>query len=110
MTQIRAITTEARFPGEIAGPGLAITLRIDNAGTTPIDLDYAIVDLRGADGTRAVDVSGSPAAPLSGSLAPGAGATGVYVFTLPYDQRDPISVLFSYSAQAPTVTLVGDAR
>lgn len=110
LTQIRAITTEALLPGEIAGPGLAITLRIDNAGSGSIDLDNAIVDLRGANGARGIAVSGSPAAPLSGSLAPGDIATGVYVFTIPDDQRNPVSVLFSYSAQTPTVILAGDAR
>lgn len=110
VTDIRAVSTEARFPGEIAGPGLAVTVHIINSSRAAIDLDNAIVDVLGADGSRAVQVSGSPAAPMSGSLAPGQQASGVYVFTIPQDQRDPISIRFSYAAQTPTVLFVGDAQ
>lgn len=110
VTNIAAVTTEARFPGEIAGPGLAVTVRVVNSGSTPVDLEGAIVDLRGANGERGIEMSGGPSSPFAGSVAPGGQAVGVYVFTIPEDQRNPISVRFSYSAQAPTVLFAGDAQ
>ncbi len=110
VTDVRAVSTEARFPGEIAGPGIAVTVHVVNSSSDAIDLDNAIVDVRGADGTRAVEVSGSPASPMSGSLPSGQEASGVYVFTIPRDQRNPISIRFSYAAETPTVLFVGDAQ
>jgi hypothetical protein len=110
VTDVRAVSTEARFPGEISGPGIAVTVHVANASADAIDLDNAIVDVRGADGTRAVEVSGTPASPMSGSLPSGQEASGVYVFTIPQDQRNPISVRFSYAAETPTVLFVGDAQ
>ncbi len=110
VTDVRAVSTEARFPGEIAGPGIAVTVHVTNSGSAAIDLDNAIVDVLRADGIRAVQVSGSPAAPMSGSLAPGQETGGVYVFTIPQDQRNPISIRFSYAAQTPTVLFVGSAQ
>jgi hypothetical protein len=110
VSDIRAITTEARFPGEIAGPGIAVTIHVVNSSVAAIDLDNAIVDVRGSDGSRGIAVSGAPATSMSGSLPPGQQASGVYVFTLPQDQRSPISVRFSYAAETPTVLFVGDAR
>jgi hypothetical protein len=95
VSDIRAITTEARFPGEIAGPGIAVTIHVVNSSVAAIDLDNAIVDVRGSDGSRGIAVSGAPATSMSGSLPPGQQASGVYVFTLPQDQRSPISVRFS---------------
>lgn len=110
VTDIRPVSTEARFPGEVAGPGIAVTLNIDNSGSSPIDLDNAIVDVRGSDGSRAVQVSGSPASPMSGSLLPGHEMSGTYVFTIPRDQRHPISIRFSYAAKTPIVLFVGDTE
>lgn len=110
VTDVRAVSTEARFPGEISGPGIAVTVHVVNSSSDAIDLDNAIVDVRGADGTRAVEVSGTPASPMSGSLPPGQEASGVYVFTIPRDQRNPISIRFSYAAETPTVLFVGDAQ
>lgn len=110
VTDIRAVTTEARFPGEISGPGIAVTIRVVNSSSGAIDLDNAIVDVRGSDGARGIAVSGSPAAPMSGSLPPGQQTSGVYVFTIPQDQRRPISIRFSYAAETPIVLFVGDAQ
>lgn len=110
MTDVRSVSTEARFPGEISGPGIAVTIHVVNSSAAAIDLDNAIVDVLGADGTRGIAVSGSPAAPMSGSLAGGQDASGVYVFTIPQDQRNPISIRFSYAAETPTVLFVGDAQ
>lgn len=110
VSQVVAVNTQVQFPGEIAGPGLSVTVHMVNSGTEPIDLNRVIVDLRRADGGRAIEVTGEPAAPLSGSLPAGGDATGVYVFTIPQDQRNPIKILVSFSAQVPTVLFAGDAR
>lgn len=110
VTKIQALRTEAHFPGEIAGPGIAITVAVANSSTHTINLDNTIVDVRGSDDRRAIQVSGDPAAPVTGALKPGEHTSGVYVFTIPLDKRHPISIRISYAAKTPTVLFVGEAN
>lgn len=110
LTKIRPITTTASLPGEVAGPGLAVTIVVDNGSSRAIDLSNVVVDLRGSTGSPAIPMSASPAVPFAGELSAGASATGVYVFSIPTNQRKPISVRFSYTTEEPTVLFAGDAQ
>lgn len=108
LAALESITTTAELPGEIAGPGVAVTVRVVNAGSGAIDLSNVVVDLQDAAGTPAIPMSASPAAPFSGSLAPGATADGVYVFTLPATYTGPATVSVTYTVDAPVVVFTGD--
>lgn len=108
LAKLEKITTTAELPGEIAGPGVAVTVRLVNAGSAAVDLGLVVVDLQDAGGTPAIPMSTSPAAPFTGSLAPGATADGVYVFTLPASYTGPATVSVSYTVNAPIVVFAGD--
>lgn len=101
------ITTEARLPGEISGPGVALTFTITNGSDAPIDLSSVVVDVADAKGRPAIGITAPPAAPFSGELAPGERATGVYVVTLPTGSTGPVSISVTYSSQAPVVVFTG---
>lgn len=106
---IRAATTQARGPGEVSGPGLVVTVRIDNGSTKAIDLGNVVVALTGSTGAPASPMSADPAHPFTATLAAGSHAIGVYVFTIPKADRKPVTLRVSYTAGAPVVVFVGDA-
>ncbi|WP_111767664.1 hypothetical protein [Nakamurella deserti] len=108
LTKTEKLTTTAELPGEIAGPGVALTVRLVNDSDAPIDLGVVVVDLQDAAGTPAIPMTTSPAAPMTGSLAPGASADGTYVFTLPSTYTGPATVSVSYTVDAPVVVFTGD--
>ena len=106
---IKAITAVAQGPGEIAGPALAITLRVKNGSSKPVDLDYMTVNLSDSENNPGSSLSGTPAEPFSGTVPPGRQATGTYVFSVDVARRSPITLSLSYTTEAPVVVFVGNA-
>jgi hypothetical protein len=100
-----SIRTTAEGPGEIAGPGVKITVKITNGTAAAIDLSAVIVDLADSSPNQspAIGMTTSPAAPFTGSLAPGQSANGVYVFTYPQDWVTPAVISVTYAADQPIV-------
>lgn len=98
ITHIDRLTAQAKGPGEVSGPALALTVRVENRSDAPLDLGNVVVTLTGADAAPGETISTEPADPLRAQLPPGRTASGVYVFTIGTDNRDPITV---------AVTLVG---
>jgi hypothetical protein len=107
ISQVSAIQASATLPGEIAGPAVAVTVEITNGSSAAIGLDTVTVTLADAGGTPATTISSDPAAPLQGALEPGAAKSGTYVFTVPADQRNPVTVTVNYSTGAPTLVFTG---
>ncbi|HEY5881087.1 MAG TPA: hypothetical protein VIU11_19400 [Nakamurella sp.] len=107
LDSVEKITTTAELPGEIAGPGVALTLTIRNGSDAPVDLGAVVVDVADSAGTPTIPMTTSPAAPFGGELAPGQQATGVYVVTLPQNYADPATIAVTYSASAPVVVFAG---
>ena len=109
LASIESVTTTAQGPGEVAGPGLVIKIRIKNGSSAAVPLNAVNVTVSDGAQTPASPMSAAPAAPFSGDLAPGAEATGVYVFTLPGEYTNPATVTVSYSTDAPIVVFTGNA-
>jgi hypothetical protein len=109
VTSIKAGTAHARGPGEVTGPALFLTLRMDNASAKAINLDNMVVALEGSKHAPGTQMSAPPARRFAGSLPAGSHAAAVYVFTLPTGQRHPVTVKVSYTTEAPVVVFVGDA-
>ena len=107
LTDIAAIDAQARVPGELSGPALAITIEVSNDSTDPIGLDSVSVNVEGNGGAPASPITTDPAAPFSGVLMPGEKKTGVYVFTIPVESRSDLSVTVLYSVGSPVVLFTG---
>ena len=107
LVTIKAITVGASTPGEVAGPALAVTVKISNNSSEAVDVDSAYVTLLDSQGQEGQPTPEPPAAPFKGSLQPGASASGVYVFNIAKTQRNPITV--SVTAGAATAQFVGNA-
>jgi hypothetical protein len=106
-TRIDGVQVEARGPGELAGPGIAATIRVENRGDRPIDLAGMVVNATYGDAVPASPSGADPAAPLTGPLAPGATGEGVYVFQVPEGSADGVVVEVGYSGSANVVLIQG---
>jgi len=108
VASVRSTTAEPIGPGEIGGPAIAVTVEIVNGSANPVDLDAVYVTLNDSTDSPGIPTTGNPARPLSGPLAAGARAQGVYVFTVAESLRDPVTVLVGYSTAAEVVSFVGN--
>ncbi|HYH26587.1 MAG TPA: hypothetical protein VD834_14675 [Blastococcus sp.] len=110
VVSLEAIDATAVGVGNIAGPALRATVRLTSATSEPVDLDLVSVTLtHGADGTPASPLDDPSRAPFAGMLEAGETAEGVYVFTVPEDDRDAVTVTVGYRAGAPFLVLSGSA-
>ena len=110
ITDAKAIAAKAQLPGEVAGPGVALTLEVENESQRTVDLSAVVVTLLDSDSAPGVEMSAKPADPLSGTLRPGKTTTGVYVFTVDEARRSPISISVTLAGAAPVLVFKGDAR
>lgn len=111
ITSLEAIDGTANGPGNVAGPALRATLRIDNGTTGPVSLGGVSVDL--ASGPELVPASplDDPSEdPFAGTIAPGEHAQGVYVFSIPEADRGSVTLSVGYQAGAPILVFTGPVR
>jgi hypothetical protein len=108
IASVEAIDGSAVGPGNIAGPALRLTVRIDNGTGRAVSLDGVAVNLYyGADRTPASPLDDPSRVPFSGMVDPGAAGEGVYVFSVPTDVRDRVTVEVGYQAGAPLLLFTG---
>ena len=102
--EVKPYTVEAVAPGDISGPGVRVVLKVTNNSG-------AVVDASGIAVTA--DYGDTPASPasdlsrdqLSGDLAPGASATGVYVFRDPDAKTGPLRLRIEYNQSQDVVVI-----
>jgi hypothetical protein len=94
------VTVKGQGPGELSGPGVALTLQVTNGSSRPLDLD-AVTVTAGVRGEEASSSDAAPAKPFSGRLQPGTKAQGVYVFVLPTGASRPVGVVVSLAPDLP---------
>jgi hypothetical protein len=110
VSEVESVQGDAKGPGEISGPAVRVSVEVRNTSDEEVAMDLALVNVYyGKDKTPASALSGPGLAPLSGSIPAGKSATGAYVFSVPEDQREQLTVEFSYSTDAPTVIFSGRA-
>jgi hypothetical protein len=105
---MQSIDAKTTMPGERAGPAVVMSVRITNGSSKPLDLGGVTVDLHDKAGLSAYPVTVTPAQHFYGSVAPGASATGQYVFTVAPKDRSGASLIVNYSSDVPTVAFTGD--
>jgi hypothetical protein len=110
LVDIAAVNATATEPGEVSGPAAQITVRIKNSGAQPLNVDSADVELTDSAGNAGVPVTTSATDVFHGQIAAGAAATGVYVFRLPTNRRNPVVVRVTYTAGAPVAGFTGKIR
>jgi hypothetical protein len=110
IASVEAIEGTAVGPGNIAGPALRITVRIENGTAEAVSLDGVAVNLTyGPDRTPASPLDDPSGSPFGGMVDPGAAGEGVYVFSVPAEARDSVTLEVGYQAGAPLLLFTGEA-
>lgn len=110
ISSLEAVEGEAQGPGEVAGPALRFTLSMRNDGDAPVSLTSTVVTVySGPEQTPAVDLRGPGGVPLPEEVGPGATVTGVFVFTVPPEERDQVKIGVDYTVGVPIVVFEGSA-
>ena len=108
VVSLEAVEGTGQGPGNIAGPALRVTVRILNGTTGPVSLDGVAVDLTyGEEQVPASPIGDPSSAPFAGSLQPSESREGVYVFTVPADDRELVTLSVGYQAGAPFMVFTG---
>ncbi|MBG6214542.1 MAG: hypothetical protein LH475_09535 [Cryobacterium sp.] len=107
---LEAVDGVARGPGEVGGPSLRFSVTVRNDTRDTVSLTSTVVNLFfGAGQSPATELTASGGAPFPDSVAPGATQQGVFVFTVPSDQRDQVRIAVDYSVGVPIVLFEGAA-
>ncbi len=104
----KQLEVTAQTPGEISGPAVSVVLKVRNGTDEAIDLSTAMISLTGSNEAMGQPTTSEPYSPFSGEVAPDDTATGTYVFLLPEDERDALSITVEYVAGAPIALFTGD--
>ena len=87
---------------------LRVTVRVENGTAEPVALGGVAVNLAyGPDRTPASPLDDPSRRPFATMVEPGESAEGVYVFTVPADERDRVAVEVGYEAGAPLLLFTG---
>ncbi len=106
---LKAVNARAKIPGEVSGPGLAVTVKVTNNSARPLDAAHVLVTIFDSKKAPGGEMTGSPANPMNGSIEPGANATGVYLFTVAVNRRSPVTVYVALPTETPALAFRGDA-
>jgi hypothetical protein len=110
LTAIEAIQGTGTGPGNVNGPALRLTVSVTNGAAQDLSLDGVQVTMTyGADQAPASPLNDPSQAAFGGVLQPGRSAEGRYVFSVPEDARDVVTVTVGYAAGAPFLVFTGSA-
>jgi len=105
---IEAVDGVAKGPGEVSGPSIRFTVTITNSTSSAVDLTATVVTVDyGADRTPAGQLYEPGASPMPTTVAAGSSASGVYVFSIPTDQRSLVNITVDYSVGVPPLVFSG---
>lgn len=108
LPRIEAIEGTAVGPGNIAGPALRVTVRIANGTAEAVPLEGVAVNMYyGADRTPASPLDDPSRRPFGGMVAAGDSADAIYVFSVPADARESVTIEVGYQAGAPLLLFTG---
>lgn len=106
LVAVEAIGVTAETPGEVDGTAVRVTVSAHNNSTEPQSVDSALVTVVAADQIGIGTTAGGPS-PLTGEVAPGATASGTYVFMLDPAADREITVSVNYAAGEPVAVFTG---
>lgn len=109
VTKVEAVDGTARGPGEVAAPSLRVTVTMTNSTSSVVSLRTTVISCYfGADRTPAPELREPGGVLLPASLAANSAIDGVYIFTVPADQRGNVTLLVDYSVDVQPIVFQGD--
>lgn len=108
ISEVESIETKATTPGEIAGPAVAMHVSIHNGSANKININSVIVTLKDSKSGLGQPTTSDPYSPFAGDLAAGDSAKAVYVFLVPKDDRQALTLSVEYAAGRAGANFTGD--
>jgi hypothetical protein len=105
VTSVEPMKLKAQGPGDVAGPGVLVTIEIRNDTSQAVNLDLIAVNAHYGKDTPASPNRGAPGPTLSGTVAPGQSKTGRYGFRVPDGPTGTIVIDIQHSG-SPNVVIV----
>lgn len=110
IADLEAIEGEAEGRGQVAGPAIRFRVDIINATSEPVDLGTTVVNLfMGTSQNPAQDLSGPGVEPFPAQVGAGGTASGVFVFNVPLEHRDQVTISVDFAVGVPVVVFQGSA-
>lgn len=107
---VEAVDGVGQGRGNVSGPAVRVTVRLTNGTDGPVDLSGVAVRMTyGSTPVPAPRLDDPSQDLFTGSLAPGGSADGSYVFSVPADSREVVTVSVGYRAGAPFMVFTGSA-
>lgn len=107
LTQVNPVLA-APIVGASEEPAISVVIEIDNGSAAPIGLDGVVVTLTDSAGNPAPNLNDSSATPFAGMMVEGGKATATYVFAVPNDTRNLVTITLAHSPSAPTLSFAGE--
>ncbi len=108
LTKIESVTGESVIPGEVAGPALRVTVVAHNGSAQDIATPIVVANLYyGPDRTAGNPFLQPGGQPFPASIPAGATQTGVYLFSVPEDERDQVLIEVNMLFEANVVLFEG---
>lgn len=108
LVRIEAVEGESTIAGEVAGPALRVTVRIDNEASTSLETPAVVVNLYyGPEREPAGGLLQPGSDPFGPTIGAGESGTGVYVFSVPEDERDDLMIEVDTVVGKPVVLFEG---
>jgi hypothetical protein len=86
-----------------------VTVEISNTGTKDLNHDLVVLNAYMGPQRDPAETYQQPGGdPVNGSLAPGKKATGVYLFRIPEERRDDVTIVVDYHAGEPAIVFRGE--
>ena len=108
---MESVGGKATLPGEVSGEALRVTIRVRNNSAAAVSVDTVVVNAyRGEERIPLESLISPGGRPFTGSVAPGAEATGVYLFLVDVSDRSDVTITVDLKAGTPASVFRGDAR
>lgn len=109
VSSVESVEGQAVLPGEVSGPAVRVTVRVENDSDETIDLTTAVVTLyAGESNLQASPITKPAGKAFPADVAPGEIAEGAFVFELPENERADVRVEVDLSVSDPLVAFSGD--
>ncbi len=108
LDRFESVEATSNAPGDVGGPAVRFAVVVTNSSAESVSLQTAVVTVDyGAARTPASDLPEPGGAPLGGRVEPGDTVEGVYIFTVPAEERGLVRITVDYAADVPPLLFEG---
>jgi hypothetical protein len=110
ITSVAAVQGTGRSIGDVNGPSIQVRMTVKNTTGKSVNLANVVVNAYyGTDHTPASALPSPGGQNFPATVASGGSAKGVFVFSIPKNQRSLVSITFDFSVKTSVVVFQGSA-